>query len=52
MIKDVFMRDDKIDLRSNPNLIISLGEFLRSKRTEQKIGLRELAEDLNISAAY
>ncbi len=43
---------DKIDLRTNPNLIIVLGEYIRSKRVEKGIGLREMAEHLSISPAY
>ena len=43
---------DKIDLRTNPNLIIVLGEYIRSKRVEKGIGLREMAEQLSISPAY
>ena len=43
---------DKIDLRTNPNLIIVLGEYMRSKRVEKGIGLREMAEHLSISPAY
>ena len=43
---------DKIDLRTNPDLIIVLGEYIRSKRVEKGIGLREMAEHLSISPAY
>ena len=43
---------DKIDLRTNPNLIIVLGEYIRSKRVKKGIGLREMAEHLSISPAY
>ena len=43
---------EKIDLRTNPNLIIVLGEYIRSKRVEKGIGLREMAEHLSISPAY
>ena len=43
---------DNIDLRTNPNLIIVLGEYIRSKRVEKGIGLREMAEHLSISPAY
>ena len=43
---------DKIDLRTNPNLIIVLGEYIRSKRVEKGIGLREMAEHLSIRPAY
>ena len=43
---------DKVDIRTNPNLIIVLGEYIRSKRVEKGIGLREMAEHLSISAAY
>ena len=43
---------EKIDLRTNPNLIIVLGEYIRSKRVEKGIGLMEMAEHLSISPAY
>ena len=43
---------EKIDLRTNPNLIIVFGEYIRSKRVEKGIGLREMAEHLSISPAY
>lgn len=43
---------EKIDLRTNPNLIIVLGQYIRSKRVEKGIGLREMAEHLSISPAY
>lgn len=45
--------DDKFyDLKTNPNLVISLGTYIRSKRVAKGIGLREMAEKLNISPAY
>ena len=43
---------EKVDIRTNPNLIIVLGEYIRSKRVEKGIGLREMAEHLSISPAY
>ena len=43
---------EKIDLRTNPNLIIVLGEYIRSKRVEKGIGLREMAKHMSISPAY
>ncbi|WP_073507831.1 helix-turn-helix domain-containing protein [Streptobacillus notomytis] len=43
---------DKFDIKTNPNLVIALGEYIRNKRTKKSIGLREMADKLNISPAY
>uniref|UniRef100_UPI0007E2EA4C helix-turn-helix domain-containing protein n=1 Tax=Streptobacillus moniliformis TaxID=34105 RepID=UPI0007E2EA4C len=43
---------DKVDIKTNPNLVIALGEYIRNKKTKKSIGLREMADMLNISPAY
>lgn len=43
---------DKMDIKTNPNLVTVLGIYIRSKRTAKNIGLREMADKLNISPAY
>lgn len=43
---------DKQDIKANPNLVIALGYYIKKKRLQKKIGLREMAELLHISPAY
>lgn len=43
---------EKQDIKTNPNLVIALGYYIKKKRLEKNIGLRELAEILKISPAY
>lgn len=43
---------DKFDIKTNPNLVIALGAYIRSKRINKELGLREMAEKLNISPTY
>lgn len=43
---------DKLDIKTNPNLVIALGEYIRTLRLKKSIGLREMADKLNISPAY
>ena len=45
-------RDEKQDIKANPNLVIALGYYIRNKRLQKNIGLREMAELLHISPAY
>lgn len=40
------------DIKTNPNLVIALGIYIKSKRLSKNIGLREMADILNISPAY
>ncbi|AMD95301.1 helix-turn-helix domain-containing protein [Leptotrichia sp. oral taxon 847] len=44
--------DDKQDIRTNPNLVEALGYYIKNKRLQKNIGLREMADMLNISPAY
>ena len=44
--------DEKQDIKANPNLVIALGYYIRNKRLQKNIGLREMAELLKISPAY
>jgi len=44
--------DEKQDIKANPNLVIALGYYIRNKRLQKNIGLREMAELLHISPAY
>lgn len=46
------MYDEKYDIKTNPNLVTALGVYIRSKRIARNIGLREMADKLNISPAY
>lgn len=39
-------------LKVDHNLLIALGEYIRSQRVKKGIGLREMAKMLNISNAY
>lgn len=43
---------EKQDIKTNPNLVIALGYYIKKKRLQKNMGLRELAEVLNISPAY
>ena len=43
---------DSQDIKKNPNLVEALGYYIKNKRLQKKIGLREMAERLNISPAY
>ena len=43
---------DSQDIKTNPNLVEALGYYIKNKRLQKKIGLREMAERLNISPAY
>lgn len=40
------------DIKTNPNLVVALGIYIKSKRLSKNIGLREMADILNISPAY
>lgn len=42
----------KQDIRINPNLVEALGYYIKNKRLQKNIGLREMADLLNISPAY
>lgn len=44
--------EDKVDIKTNPNLVTALGSYIRNKRLQKNIGLREMAELLEISPAY
>lgn len=44
--------DEKQDIKTNPNLVNALGYYIKNKRLQKKIGLREMAEMLKISPAY
>ena len=44
--------DIKQDIKTNPNLVEALGYYIRNKRLQKNIGLREMADILNISPAY
>lgn len=44
--------EDKIDIKTNPNLVTALGSYIRNMRLKKNIGLREMAEILEISPAY
>lgn len=46
------MYDEKYDIKTNPNLVTALGVYIRTKRLAKNIGLREMADKLNISPAY
>ena len=43
---------EKQDIRTNPNLVEALGYYIKNRRLQKNIGLREMAEILNISPAY
>ena len=43
---------EKQDIRTNPNLVEALGYYIKNRRSQKNIGLREMAEILNISPAY
>ena len=43
---------EKQDIKTNPNLVDALGYYIKNKRLQKKIGLREMADKLNISPAY
>lgn len=40
------------NIKTNPNLVTALGIYIRSKRISKNIGLREMADLLQISPAY
>lgn len=40
------------DIKTNPNLVEALGIYIRNMRMKKRIGLREMAEMLDISPAY
>ena len=44
--------DEKQDIKTNPNLVVALGYYIKNKRLQKNIGLREMAELLQISPAY
>ena len=44
--------DIKQDIKTNPNLVEALGYYIKNKRLQKNIGLREMADILNISPAY
>jgi toxin-antitoxin system, antitoxin component, xre family len=44
--------DEKQDIKTNPNLVVALGYYIKNKRLQKNIGLREMAELLRISPAY
>ena len=44
--------DEKQDIKANHNLVIALGYYIRNKRLQKNIGLREMSELLHISPAY
>ena len=43
---------EKQDIKTNPNLVDALGYYIKNRRLQKKIGLREMADKLNISPAY
>ena len=43
---------EKQDIKTNPNLVDTLGYYIKNRRLQKKIGLREMADKLNISPAY
>ena len=43
---------EKQDIKTNPNLVDALGNYIKNRRLQKKIGLREMADKLNISPAY
>ena len=43
---------EKQDIRTNPDLVEALGYYIKNRRLQKNIGLREMAEILNISPAY
>lgn len=43
---------DKQDIKTNPNLVEALGYYIKNKRLQKNIGLREMADILKISPAY
>ena len=43
---------EKQDIKTNPNLVDALGYYIKNTRLQKKIGLREMADKLNISPAY
>ena len=44
--------DEKQDIKTNPNLVVALGYYIKNNRLQKNIGLREMAELLQISPAY
>ena len=44
--------DEKQDIKTNPNLVVALGYYIKNKRLQKNRGLREMAELLQISPAY
>ena len=44
--------DEKQDIKTNPNLVVALGYYIKNKTLQKNIGLREMAELLQISPAY
>ena len=44
--------DERQDIKTNPNLVIALGYYIKNRRLQKNIGLREMAELLQISPAY
>ena len=43
---------EKQDIKTNPNLVDALWYYIKNRRLQKKIGLREMADKLNISPAY
>ena len=44
--------DEKKDIKKNPIIVVALGYYIKNKRLQKNIGLREMAELLQISPAY
>lgn len=44
--------EEKQNIRTNPNLVEALGYYIKNKRLQKNIGLREMADLLSISPAY
>ena len=38
---------EKQDIKTNPNLVDALGYYIKNRRLQKKIGLREMADKLN-----
>ena len=40
---------EKQDIKTNPNLVDALGYYIKNRRLQKKIGLREMADKLKIT---
>ena len=43
---------EKQDIKTNPNLVDALGYYIKNRRLQKKIGLREMADKLNILTIF